>query len=135
MPSKPTGIKAKLIFPQNVYVIVIPPMPNRIVITVSAAALLTNTTRSDLTVFSPTPCDVHFWELFDQSGDLIQTEPSGNCIQIPVSKKIPAGQSIRGDNDVKLDGKLLLKGKSFILKYKFWGYPCQAQFNVIVLGA
>jgi hypothetical protein len=134
MPNNSVGIKAILTFPKDVYVIMIPPVPDRITTIVPAAVTLKNTTRSDFVLFAPTPCDVHFWELCDEAGNIIQTEPAGDCIEIPVTKKLPAGQSIRGDNVVELNGKLLLKTKSFVLKYKFWGHPCQASFNVIVLG-
>ena len=138
MPKLPivnpkNGVAASLACPATVTVNKMPPIPDRLPAYVHVTAILKNTTRSDFTLQAPTPCDVSFWEVFDSNDDLIQSEPHGICPQHVVDTKLPAGQSIRSDNVLTLNGKLLEDGEKYTIKYKFWGYPSEASFSVEVV--
>jgi len=107
-----------------------PPIPDRLETVVQVTAILENTTRSDFELMAPTPCDIHFWELYDGDGKrLIQTEPAEDCTQNVVFQRLPAGKSVRGDNIVRLNGRLLVSGQAYLLRYKFWGYKTEASFT------
>ena len=124
------GIKATLVCQKTVFVNKMPPIPDRLPAFAHVTATLTNTTRSDFNLQAPTPCDVNFWELYDSSNNLVQSEPHGMCPQHVVTASLPAGQTIRTDNVITLNGKLLESGETYTIKYKFWGYSSEASFTV-----
>jgi hypothetical protein len=133
MPAAPLtnpqkGILAKLFCQPNVTVNKLSPVPDRLPAYLHVTATLQNTTRSDFALQAPTPCDVNFWELYDDSGRLIQTELCSPCPQYVVNAALPAGESLRTDNSITLNGKLLLDGEKYTVRYKFWGYYSEASF-------
>jgi hypothetical protein len=122
------GVKAKIICPAKVFVNKMPPVPNHLSAFAHVTLILQNTTRSDFVLSAPTPCAVHFWELFDSAGDLVQTQPRKMCAQHVVTAPLPAGKSIREDVNVELNGKLLIDGETYTIQYKFWGYQSSGTF-------
>jgi len=85
------------------------------------------------TLFAPTPCDIHHWKLFDSSGALAQSEPPEACVDVIAQRPLAAGETLRGDSTVVLDGKLLKDGERYTLKYQFWGNACEDGFTAHLL--
>jgi hypothetical protein len=110
-----------------------PPVPNKLMVSFQVSAFLTNLSGITETLFAPTPCDVHYWELRDSSGTLIQREPPEICTDMVVKFPLGAGETIRGDNIVSLDGKLLKDEERYTLKYQFWRQACEATFTAHLL--
>src|SRR5215468_9206190 len=101
------AIDAKLWVPSDVWVNLMPPVPNKVLVPVPVAAFLTNQGTDEETLFAPTPCDVHYWEVRDAQGHVVQTEGPETCMNIVVTRPLGQGQTIRGDNTLRLNGKLL----------------------------
>ena len=66
------AIDAKLWVPSDVWVNLMPPVPNKVLVPVPVAAFLTNQGTDKETLFAPTPCDVHYWEIRDAQGRVVQ---------------------------------------------------------------
>ena len=123
------GISARLACQSTVTVNKLSPAPDRLPAFVHATATLRNTTHSNFNLQAPTPCDVNFWELYDDSGRLIQTELHAVCPQHAVNALLPAGESLRTDNSIALNGRLLLNREKYTIRYKFGGYYSEATFT------
>lgn len=127
------GLDARLWCPQDVYVNLRPPVPNKVPVVVQIVAFLTNTGGVAETLFATTPCDIHYWELFDSAGQLVQSEPPEECVDVVAQRELAAGETLRGDSTVVLDGKLLRDGERYRLKYQFWGGACEDGFTAHLL--
>jgi hypothetical protein len=79
-------------------------------------------------LFAATPCDVHAWEVRDVDSRVVQAEEPEQCIQIIVTRPLESGQTIRGDNTLPLNGRLLKDGQRYTVHYGFWGYAAAASF-------
>lgn len=93
------------------------------------------------TISVPTPCDVHYWEVVDSKGnlvqvELVQVEPPEICIQVVETRSLKAKETILGDNTLLLDGKLLKDGQRYTVRYRFWGFvdPLAFFFSSISLS-
>lgn len=127
------GLDARLWCPQHVYVNLRPPVGNKVPVVFQVVAFLTNTGGAAESLFAATPCDIHYWELFDSSGALVQSEPPELCVDVVAQHTLAAGQTLRGDSTVTLNGKLLKDGERYTLKYKFWGNACEDGFTAHLL--
>ena len=78
------AINAKLWVPPDVWVNLMPPVPNTVLVPVPVAAFLTNQGTDKETLFAPRPCDVHYWEVRDAQGRVVQAEGPETCLQIGV---------------------------------------------------
>lgn len=121
-------VSARLWVPNDVWVNLTPPVPNRVLVPVPVAVFLTNQGDSEETLFSPTPCDVHYWEIRDADGKVVQAEEPEICVQVVVTRPLNVGETIRGDNSLPLNGKLLKDGHRYTVHYKFWGFDAQGMF-------
>ena len=122
------AIDAKLWVPSDVWVNLMPPVPNKVLVPVPVAAFLTNQGTDEETLFAPTPCDVHYWEVRDAQGRIVQAEGPETCIDIVVTRPLGQGQTIRGDNTLPLNGTLLKDGQRYTVHYGFWGFAAAASF-------
>ena len=122
------AIDAKLWVPPDVWVNLMPPVPNKVLVSVPVTVLLTNQGEAEGTLFAPTPCDVHYWEVRDAQGHIVQAEGPETCIQITVTRPLEQGQMIRGDNTLPLNGTLLKDSQRYTVHYKFWGFAAKASF-------
>ena len=123
------GVSAKLACQSTVTMNKLSPAPDRLSAFVHATATSQNTRRSNFNLQAPTPCDVNFWELYDDSGRLIQTELYALCSQHVVNALLPAGESLRTDNSIALNGRLLLNREKYTIRYKFLSYYSEATFT------
>jgi hypothetical protein len=127
--NPPKGIVAKIVCPRCVTVNKLPPLPDRLPAYVHVTATLHNPTRSNFSLLAPTPGEVNFWELYEDSGRLIQTELHSRCLQSVLNAHLPAGGRMRIDNSIALNGRLLLDRQKYTIRYKFWGYYSEARFT------
>jgi hypothetical protein len=121
-------IDATLWVPSDVYVNLMPPVPPKLLVPVPVAAFLTHQGGAEETLFAPRPCDVYAWEVRDAEGRVVQAEEPEQCIQISVTRPLEAGHTIRGDNTVPLNGRLLKDGQSYTVHDAFWGSAAAASF-------
>ena len=122
------AIDAKLWVPSDVWVNLMPPVPNKVLVPVPVAAFLTNQGVPEGTLFAPTPCDVHYWEVRDAQGRVVQAEGPETCMQVTVTRPLEQGQTIRGDKTLSLNGILLEDGQRYTVHYKFWGFAAKDSF-------
>jgi hypothetical protein len=104
-----------------------PPVPTRVLVPVLVSAFLSNTGQSDESLFAPTPCDVHSWELLE-GPTVIQAEEPEICVDVVATRTLAAGVTIRGDNSLPLNGRLLKNGRRYTVRYKFWGHEATDAF-------
>jgi hypothetical protein len=48
---------------------------------------------------------------------------------LPDKSHLEQGQTIRGDNTLPLNGRLLKDGQRYTVQYKFWGFAAAASFT------
>jgi hypothetical protein len=72
--------------------------------------------------------------LIDQRGQLIDSEGDDQlCIQMVVTRELRPGETIRDDDVVALNGKLLKNNETYKLRYKYFGFEAETKFTVRVV--
>lgn len=127
------SISAKLWVPGDVWVNWMPPVPERILVSLPVAAFLTNQGALTEMLFAPTPCDIHYWQLIDADGRIVQAEEPEICVGTIVNRPLNPAETIRGDNVLPLNGTLLRDGQRYTVRYKFWGCESEDGFTAHVV--
>lgn len=123
------SVDAKMWCPNEVWINVQPPVPRELLVSVPVTAFLTNQGDGEVSLYSPTPCEVHYWEVVDENGNLIQAKQPEPCIDMVAIYKLTAGDTLRGDNNLPLNGKLFEEDKQYTIRYKFWGFDIEDRFT------
>jgi len=76
----------------------------------------------------PRPATSTTWEVRDAQGRVVQAEGPETCLQIVVTRPIGQGQTIRGDNTLPLNGKLLKDGQRYTVALRLLGFAAAASF-------
>lgn len=122
-------IDARLWVPNEVWVNLMLPVPNKVLVSVPIVAFLTNESDEVATVAASTPCDVHYWEVRADGGNIVQAEPpEAICAYQYVLRELKPGETLRGDNTLLLNGKLLADGAEYSVHYKFFGHAAIGRF-------
>lgn len=129
-PAAPQPFAVKLLFPDTITVNVMPPVPRKLSVRATATMTVINNSGHPVSLFAPTPCAIHDWELFDLGGRLVESEHDDACAQVLQTRVLEPGETIRTDHVVVLNGKLLSDGASYTLRFKFWHFEADATFAV-----
>ena len=132
-PSIFPDFDIQLDFPKILTVNKMPPLPDKLSTNGAAIIIVKNNSGKDEPLYAATPCDVHHWDLLDSDGNLIESEKDGMCSFVTQHGILKAGNSIRSDYVVGLNGKLL-KEISYKLRFKFWEFEAEAIFEVRFLN-
>jgi len=124
------AVDAKLWVPSDVYVNLMPPIPDPVLVSVAAIAFLTNQSEAEATVCVGRPCDVHRWKITDAQGNLIQEQEPQNCPHLVVTEALAPHETIRGDGVLPLNGTRLEDGQRYTVHYWFWGLEATDRFVV-----
>jgi len=91
---------------------------------------ITNGSRHDETLSAPTPCEVRSWRIVDAAGAENQKEKKDPiCTEQHLSLTLPAGKSITGPGEAKIQGKLLKDGETYTFEYTLYGYKAENKFT------
>jgi hypothetical protein len=126
-------VKATLHCPLVVYVNKMPPVPHTLWTAASIRLLIVNGSRSDVAIEEPTPCDIFHWRLVNAEGRPIQSEPPELCPQHTVTLNLRAGTSVSKTETVQFDGTILEDSLRYTIEGRYWGYACEASFEVRVV--
>jgi hypothetical protein len=122
------SLDTRLWVPSDLWINLMPPVPNRVLASLPVVVFMTNTGPSPVTLMASTPCDVHYWEVRDEAGRVIQAEEPEICTQVIVTRVVGSQETLRGDNTLPLNGKLFNDGERYTVHYKFWGQPAEDAF-------
>ncbi|MDP4026613.1 hypothetical protein Q8W71_28805 [Methylobacterium sp. NEAU 140] len=120
-------------FPKIVTVNKMIPLPTKLSAKATAVIILKNNSGKDEQLYAANPCEIHHWDLMDSKGALIESEKDGMCSSITQNRTLKAGETIRSDYVVSLNGKLLKENEPYKLLIKFWGFEAEASFEVTFL--
>lgn len=91
---------------------------------------LRNNTREDLTLKAGTACKVFRWQIFDRSGDMLQSKVSEeSCPQTEVTAILPPGERLEELYSIALVPTRYRAGDDYLVHYWYWGYEGQFQFT------
>ena len=93
-------------------------------------ASLTNPGSKPVTLFAPTPCDVHKWTVRDSGGKAVQSKPPEACAQMIEERELGPGETLRAPAAIELSSERLVAGAGYSIRYRFWGVALQTGFTV-----
>lgn len=81
----------------------------------------------ELTV--PRPCDVRDWLIRDQKGEPVMAKNAIDCPDQPATKALAPDSVLRERIALYLLPRILQSGRHYLVEYRFWGQPAQAEFT------
>ena len=91
---------------------------------------LRNNTAKDITLSAGSACKIFRWQIFSQSGELIQSRIQEDaCPTTPVSMPLLSGQHIEEIYSVLLEGDRYKQGHDYLLHVWYWGYENEFVFK------
>ena len=82
---------------------------------------LYNPTSQPVQLLAGTPCSVFRWTIVS-ADKIVQTKPNQLCVQVVAIETLPSHSSTERQYEIMLDGVQYRGGKSYILRYQFWGH-------------
>ena len=91
---------------------------------------LRNNTREDVTLKAPSACKMFRWQIFDRSGDMLQSKVSEDtCPNTEVVAILPPGERLEEFYAIALVPARFRAGDDYLVHYWYWGYEGQFQFK------
>jgi hypothetical protein len=91
---------------------------------------LRNNTRADVRLKAPSACKMFRWQIFDRSGDMLQSKVSEDtCPNTEVTAILPPGQKLEEFYSIALVPTRYRAGHDYLVHYWYWGYEGQFQFK------
>ena len=128
--------KGSLGFLENAVIVTAEPNRDRVTLKSGEPAViqvkvnLRNSTRQQVTLTAPTACKVFRWQIYDRSGDMIQTVvPKDTCPQSRVTAYLPSGEASEEFYAIVLEAQRYRAGDDYLVHYWYWGYEGEFQFK------
>ena len=91
---------------------------------------LRNNTDADVTLKAPSACKMFRWQVFDRSGDMLQSKVSEDtCPNTEVVAILPPGEKLEEFYAITLAPTRYRAGDDYLVHYWYWGYEGQFQFK------
>lgn len=113
--------------PKSVSINLQPPIKDHGATPLAVTLTLSNPMRSDITATAPNACLAQTYVIVDADGNAVQDKSVCPENYQPVSKLVPAGQSLSESIDLTLVGDEFKDG-TYTLKYRYYGYEGEADF-------
>lgn len=75
------------------------------------------------------PCDVLDWIMLDAGGRLVMSKDPVECVEQPTAKALAPDSTLNERIWIYLLPNVLKPGQRYVIDYRFWGQPAQAEFT------
>jgi hypothetical protein len=97
---------------------------------IQVKVLLRNNTREDLTLTAPSACKMFRWQIFDRSGDMVQSKVNeDSCPTQEVNAILPPGETLEEFYSIVLVPGRYRAGDDYLVHYWYWGREGEFQFK------
>lgn len=98
--------------------------------TIELKITLKNSTSEAVALKAATSCKIFRWQVFSQSGEMVQTRVSDDkCPQTPVSAGLASGQQLQEKYAITLVPGRYIAGNDYLVNVWYWGYQAEFHFT------